>query len=175
MAIRSLKSFTRSSPTKDGLGFSVATPSMSFASPPAKPSRLVLLLLSLSLSLLLFPSEKLQTSIHPRAKQASKLEIANHISSCFSQFFFLGELQIWQSFSSFVVFQFLCCWHLQQHDQLFEQLLDRERACDLSSRGCSDDEDEGGGGTTRKKLRLSKEQSALLEESFKDHSILNPV
>ncbi|CAK9867097.1 unnamed protein product [Sphagnum jensenii] len=38
MAIRSLKSFTRSLPTKDGLGFSVATPSMSFASPPAKPS-----------------------------------------------------------------------------------------------------------------------------------------
>ncbi|CAK9261911.1 unnamed protein product [Sphagnum jensenii] len=37
MAIRSLKSFTRSSPTKDGLGFSVATPSMSFASPPVKP------------------------------------------------------------------------------------------------------------------------------------------
>ncbi|KAH8941515.1 hypothetical protein BDL97_14G044800 [Sphagnum fallax] len=63
---------------------------------------------------------------------------------------------------------------LQQHDQLFEQLLDRERACDLSSRGCSDDEDGGGGGTTRKKLRLSKEQSALLEESFKDHSTLNP-
>jgi hypothetical protein len=24
----------------------------------------------------------------------------------------LGELQIWQSFSSFVVFHFLCCWHL---------------------------------------------------------------
>ncbi len=64
---------------------------------------------------------------------------------------------------------------LEQHDQLFEQLLDRERACDLSSRGCSDDEDAGGGGTTRKKLRLSKEQSALLEESFKDHSTLNPV
>ncbi|CAK9203886.1 unnamed protein product [Sphagnum troendelagicum] len=63
---------------------------------------------------------------------------------------------------------------LQQHDQLFEQLLDRERACDLSSRGCSDDEDGGGGGITRKKLRLSKEQSALLEESFKDHSTLNP-
>ncbi|CAK9866511.1 unnamed protein product [Sphagnum jensenii] len=35
----------------------------------------------------------------------------------------------------------------------------------------SDDED---GGTTRKKLRLSKEQSALLEDSFKEHSTLNP-
>jgi hypothetical protein len=50
--------------------------------------------------------------------------------------------------------------------------LERERACDLSSRGGSDDED---GGTTRKKLRLSKEQSALLEESFKDHITLSPV
>ncbi|CAM6034627.1 unnamed protein product [Sphagnum compactum] len=37
--------------------------------------------------------------------------------------------------------------------------------------GGSDDED---GGNTRKKLRLSKEQSLLLEESFKDHSTLNP-
>ncbi len=46
---------------------------------------------------------------------------------------------------------------------------------DLSvSRGASDDEADGGS-TTRKKLRLSKEQSALLEESFKDHSTLNPV
>jgi hypothetical protein len=71
----------------------------------------VIITLSLSLSLLLFPSEKLQTSIHPRAKQASKFEIADRISSRFSQFFFLGELQIWQSFSSFVVFQLLCCWH----------------------------------------------------------------
>jgi hypothetical protein len=46
---------------------------------------------------------------------------------------------------------------------------------DLSvERGASDDEADGGS-TTRKKLRLSKEQSALLEESFKDHSTLNPV
>jgi len=35
------------------------------------------------------------------------------------------------------------------------------------------DEDEGA--STRKKLRLSKEQSAFLEESFKEHSTLNPV
>jgi hypothetical protein len=56
-------------------------------------------------------------------------------------------------------------------------LEERERACDLSSRGGggSDDEDGGGTNATRKKLRLSKEQSALLEESFKDHSTLNPV
>ncbi|CAM6061920.1 unnamed protein product [Sphagnum tenellum] len=55
-------------------------------------------------------------------------------------------------------------------------LEERERVCDLSSRGGggSDDEDGGGTNATRKKLRLSKEQSALLEESFKDHSTLNP-
>ena len=35
------------------------------------------------------------------------------------------------------------------------------------------DDDENG--STRKKLRLSKEQSAFLEESFKEHTTLNPV
>lgn len=40
-----------------------------------------------------------------------------------------------------------------------------------SSRASDDDEN----GSTRKKLRLSKEQSAFLEESFKEHSTLNPV
>lgn len=47
--------------------------------------------------------------------------------------------------------------------------LDVERA---SSRGISDEED---GDNSRKKLRLSKDQSAVLEESFKEHSTLNPV
>ncbi|KAL2326908.1 hypothetical protein Fmac_020335 [Flemingia macrophylla] len=39
--------------------------------------------------------------------------------------------------------------------------------------GCrvSDDDENG---STRKKLRLSKEQSAFLEESFKEHTTLNP-
>ncbi|XWS49136.1 hypothetical protein CRYUN_Cryun13aG0137700 [Craigia yunnanensis] len=46
--------------------------------------------------------------------------------------------------------------------------LDIERAC---SRGISDEED---GDTSRKKLRLSKDQSAILEESFKEHNTLNP-
>lgn len=41
-----------------------------------------------------------------------------------------------------------------------------------SSRG-SDDEDSNG--LTRKKLRLTKDQSAFLEESFKEHNTLNPV
>ncbi|GMI67233.1 ABA INSENSITIVE GROWTH 1 [Hibiscus trionum] len=36
------------------------------------------------------------------------------------------------------------------------------------------DEDEDGAINARKKLRLTKEQSALLEESFKQHSTLNP-
>ncbi|KAE8708522.1 Homeobox-leucine zipper protein HAT2 [Hibiscus syriacus] len=39
------------------------------------------------------------------------------------------------------------------------------------SRGISDEED---GDTSRKKLRLSKDQSAILEESFKVHNTLNP-
>ncbi|KAE8677412.1 Homeobox-leucine zipper protein HAT2 [Hibiscus syriacus] len=46
--------------------------------------------------------------------------------------------------------------------------IDIERAC---SRGISDEED---GDTARKKLRLSKDQSAILEESFKEHNTLNP-
>ncbi len=66
-------------------------------------------------------------------------------------------------------------------DQLQEKS-DRGGGFELSSRaataaagaGVSDD-DEDGGTNTRKKLRLTKEQSALLEESFKDHSTLNPV
>lgn len=47
---------------------------------------------------------------------------------------------------------------------------DMERA---SSRGISDEEDGGDG--SRKKLRLSKDQSAILEETFKAHNTLNPV
>ncbi|KAL6178393.1 hypothetical protein ACLB2K_049911 [Fragaria x ananassa] len=46
--------------------------------------------------------------------------------------------------------------------------LDLERD---GSRGMSDEED---GETSRKKLRLSKDQSAILEESFKEHNTLNP-
>ncbi|KAJ1693824.1 hypothetical protein LUZ63_010522 [Rhynchospora breviuscula] len=39
-----------------------------------------------------------------------------------------------------------------------------------TERGISDEEDGG----SRKKLRLSKDQAAVLEESFKEHSTLNP-
>ncbi|CAL5369332.1 unnamed protein product [Camellia sinensis] len=45
----------------------------------------------------------------------------------------------------------------------------------VSSRVISDDDDDGGSANGRKKLRLNKDQSALLEESFKLHSTLNPV
>lgn len=38
-----------------------------------------------------------------------------------------------------------------------------------------DEENIGVGGAARKKLRLSKEQSAFLEDSFKEHSTLTPV
>ncbi|CAK7342306.1 unnamed protein product [Dovyalis caffra] len=47
------------------------------------------------------------------------------------------------------------------------EVMEAERA---SSRASDDDEN----GLTRKKLRLSKEQSAFLEESFKEHNTLNP-
>ncbi|XP_010055469.2 homeobox-leucine zipper protein HAT4 isoform X2 [Eucalyptus grandis] len=47
--------------------------------------------------------------------------------------------------------------------------LDNERA---SSRGGGSDEEDGD--MSRKKLRLSKDQSAVLEESFKEHNTLNP-
>ncbi|GMH22781.1 hypothetical protein Nepgr_024624 [Nepenthes gracilis] len=40
-----------------------------------------------------------------------------------------------------------------------------------SCHGISDDED---GDTSRKKVRLSKDQSAILEETFKEHNTLNP-
>ncbi|KFK22263.1 hypothetical protein AALP_AAs66747U001700 [Arabis alpina] len=40
------------------------------------------------------------------------------------------------------------------------------------SRGIISDEEDGD--NSRKKLRLSKDQSAILEETFKDHSTLNP-
>jgi hypothetical protein len=77
MAIRSLKYFTGSSPTKDGLGFSVVTPSMSFASPPAKPSRLVLLLLSLSHYFYSLVKSFKQVFTHEQSKQAnSRLQTA---------------------------------------------------------------------------------------------------
>lgn len=42
-----------------------------------------------------------------------------------------------------------------------------------TERGVSDEDENNG--LARKKLRLTKEQSAFLEESFKEHNTLNPV
>jgi hypothetical protein len=43
-------------------------------------------------------------------------------------------------------------------------------------RGGSDEEDGGCGiDGSRKKLRLSKDQAAVLEDSFREHPTLNPV
>ena len=41
--------------------------------------------------------------------------------------------------------------------------------------GSIEEEEEEGGTPRPKKLRLSKEQSRLLEESFRQHHTLNPV
>ncbi|KAF3499031.1 hypothetical protein F2Q69_00041818 [Brassica cretica] len=43
-----------------------------------------------------------------------------------------------------------------------------------SAREGTDEEEDAGGETSRKKLRLSKDQSAFLEETFKEHNTLNP-
>ncbi|XP_027106560.1 homeobox-leucine zipper protein HAT4 [Coffea arabica] len=48
-----------------------------------------------------------------------------------------------------------------------------EREENEAERGSSSLEDDGGD-AARKKLRLSKEQAALLEETFKEHNTLNP-
>ncbi|KAF9601496.1 hypothetical protein IFM89_020263 [Coptis chinensis] len=49
-----------------------------------------------------------------------------------------------------------------------EEIMELERVC---KRVISDEDEEG---NTRKKLRLSKEQSSLLEDSFKENTTLNP-
>ncbi|XP_076926587.1 homeobox-leucine zipper protein HAT4-like [Bidens hawaiensis] len=53
---------------------------------------------------------------------------------------------------------------------------DNEAERESSSHGVSgDDEDDGGDASVaRKKLRLSKDQAAVLEETFKEHNTLNP-
>lgn len=50
-----------------------------------------------------------------------------------------------------------------------------EREENEAERGSSSLEDDGGDAAARKKLRLSKEQAAVLEETFKEHNTLNPV
>ncbi|CAI0523236.1 unnamed protein product [Linum tenue] len=52
---------------------------------------------------------------------------------------------------------------------------ERDQPATTGSGGEDLDADEEDGDTSRKKLRLSKDQSAVLEDSFKEHSTLNPV
>jgi homeobox-leucine zipper protein len=54
---------------------------------------------------------------------------------------------------------------------------DGERASSsaAAARACGAAAEDDDDGSTRKKLRLTKEQSALLEDRFKEHSTLNPV
>lgn len=55
-----------------------------------------------------------------------------------------------------------------------EQIGEETEAERASCSRDSDDEDGAGGDASRKKLRLSKEQSLVLEETFKEHNTLNP-
>ncbi|KAJ8771380.1 hypothetical protein K2173_026557 [Erythroxylum novogranatense] len=55
----------------------------------------------------------------------------------------------------------------KERESCYGEEVDAER---VSSRACDDDEE----ASPRKKLRLSKEQSIILEDSFKEHSTLNP-
>ncbi|KAK6945386.1 Homeobox domain [Dillenia turbinata] len=59
---------------------------------------------------------------------------------------------------------------MQRNKRDFEMAMNEVEGERASSRASDDDEN----GLTRKKLRLSKEQSAFLEESFKEHNTLNP-
>ncbi|KAJ0603290.1 putative transcription factor HD-ZIP family [Helianthus annuus] len=52
---------------------------------------------------------------------------------------------------------------------------ENEAERESSSHGSGDDDDDGGeASAARKKLRLSKDQAAVLEETFKEHNTLNP-
>lgn len=54
----------------------------------------------------------------------------------------------------------------------------KRRSLERSELGNSDDIidcDDEDGDNSRKKLRLSKDQAAILEDSFKEHNTLNPV
>lgn len=54
----------------------------------------------------------------------------------------------------------------------------KRRSLERSELGNSDDVidcDDEDGDNSRKKLRLSKDQAAILEDSFKEHNTLNPV
>lgn len=72
-------------------------------------------------------------------------------------------------------FQMDFCHVLRSGKRDFEQITSAgHEAADRGTCSRGSDEEENGM-LARKKLRLSKEQSAFLEESFKEHNTLNPV
>ncbi|KAM3369455.1 hypothetical protein ACQJBY_017380 [Aegilops geniculata] len=73
--------------------------------------------------------------------------------------------------------------HAPERRFLEMPLLPAKRVCEVSAdeersgqRGGGSDDEDGGCGMdgSRKKLRLSKDQSAVLEDSFREHPTLNP-
>ena len=56
-----------------------------------------------------------------------------------------------------------------------EEEVELEKICNLKVNISGSDDQEDQEGSARKKLRLTKEQSVILEDSFKEHSTLNPV
>ncbi|KHN11572.1 Homeobox-leucine zipper protein HAT3 [Glycine soja] len=66
--------------------------------------------------------------------------------------------------------------HMHQPQQLQTVPMNHNKTLfgDLSQLPGGGDDDGGGSDAARKKLRLTKEQSMVLEETFKEHSTLNP-
>ncbi|KAK7405453.1 hypothetical protein VNO78_06758 [Psophocarpus tetragonolobus] len=73
--------------------------------------------------------------------------------------------------SAAATFQMDLCMFSRGRSMSGEDVDERQMGC---CRG-SDEDENSGSGSTRKKLRLSKEQSAFLEESFKEHNTLSPL
>ncbi|KAJ6813688.1 homeobox-leucine zipper protein HOX19-like isoform X1 [Iris pallida] len=74
------------------------------------------------------------------------------------------------SHSSVSTFSPTACGVKREKDECAGEEVEAERGS--SSRASDEDDEEDG--NVRKKLRLTKEQSALLEERFREHSTLNP-
>ncbi|XP_019165853.1 PREDICTED: homeobox-leucine zipper protein HOX11-like isoform X2 [Ipomoea nil] len=61
-------------------------------------------------------------------------------------------------------------WWSRKRDMMTE----RRASSNNNSVGSDEDDEINGGGLGRKKLRLTRQQSAFLEQTFKQHSTLNP-